>query len=208
MPGFGRLFFLPKSLLLTGELQKGRTYYRCHSKSCGGTSLREDEIDAEIRELLAGLQMSESERIHFEPQIAEDDQRLEDANRALMSRLSKKERKLLDQKERLTDALIDRVIDNETFKQRSNRLLLQINDIRQEITANDAETNRIRKELKKFFELWKSLYSSYNSGNSAEKREIIKSVTSNLWVAGKNLEFELREPFRTIIPSGNFDLMC
>src|ERR1700722_12212446 len=46
---------------LSAEVQKRRTYYRCHTRSCRGVSLREDAIDAAIKEKLVAFAFTDEE---------------------------------------------------------------------------------------------------------------------------------------------------
>lgn len=46
---------------LIGETRKGHIYYRCHTPSCRGTTLREPDIDRAVRERLAQLHFEENE---------------------------------------------------------------------------------------------------------------------------------------------------
>jgi len=44
---------------LIGERQKGNVYYRCHSKQCRGISIREENVQTEIMQLLQTLRFNE-----------------------------------------------------------------------------------------------------------------------------------------------------
>jgi hypothetical protein len=53
-------------------------------------------------------------------------------------------------------------------------------------------------KLKEFLELAKTASLSYQSGNLYEKRELVKSITSNLVVDRKNVVIKLRKPFEAL----------
>lgn len=48
---------------LVGENQKGRVYYRCHSRDCRGISVREDRIEGALAERLIVMRNAESSNV-------------------------------------------------------------------------------------------------------------------------------------------------
>ena len=46
---------------LIGEMQKGHVYYRCHTKNCPTSSVREDVIDEQIQAELSPMQLDDDE---------------------------------------------------------------------------------------------------------------------------------------------------
>ena len=56
---------------LIGELKKGRVYYRCHTKDCPTTSIREDAIESVVTTELAKLAFNVEERAYLTTRIAE-----------------------------------------------------------------------------------------------------------------------------------------
>src|SRR5262249_48943879 len=55
---------------LIGELQKGCVYYRCHTKNCITSCVREDIIERQVLQTLEPLQVSEQEKEYFKLSIA------------------------------------------------------------------------------------------------------------------------------------------
>ena len=90
---------------------------------------------------------------------------------------------------RLTDALIDRLIDKDAFNERKAALLLEEAAINEEIAewaSRTADPGRIER----FLELLKSLEDTFISATRAEKYEIAKIATSNRTVTGKDAYLE------------------
>src|SRR5205823_4415001 len=96
---------------LVGSERKGFVYYRCQTISCPTTSLREDAIDAEIRESLDRVMLSADEAAAAEQELAKisaDSTVLIDSRRiAIEDALSAN----IARSQRLTDLLIDAKID-------------------------------------------------------------------------------------------------
>ncbi len=172
---------------LTPELHKGRVYYRCQSKGCPTTTIREDRLDATIGELLAAFQPSEEDAVQLRAEFQEwlnGDEQAE-ALRALDLRIAQAEARL----ERLTDLLIDASIGQDDFNRRKQGLLLEIADLRQ--SRADQQQNRFPPEdLEKFLELMKNLAGLHRSARSEEKRQLVENCFSNRVLIEKELAVE------------------
>lgn len=182
---------------LIGERQKGHVYYRCHGEECKGTILREEALDAEMQSRLKLLigdkrEMGEIRDMVEEKRASEsgDTNRLRQAIGALLGKCS--ERQL-----RLTDALIDQLIDKDAFEVRKRALLEEKKQLEYRL-ARVTQGDLPRKRALVHLELANAAHSGYISGNSAERRRIIDRVTSNLSVHQKNIAITLQSPYREI----------
>jgi len=96
---------------LIGEIQKGHTYYRCHSKQCRGTSIRESDLIEGVNLYLSLIELSPQDWGDLRDFV--DVLRSTSAETAAARRLETQ--RLLAQCEgritRLTDAFIDLSID-------------------------------------------------------------------------------------------------
>ncbi len=178
---------------LTGEQQKGHLYYRCHSRSCQRVSVREDTILARFHQVLLLVTLNDEEERDLrdlgEVQDTDDAADAKARRVALTQALSFCE----DRRTRLTDALLDGLIDKPTHEDRNARLLGE----RKELLDALAEPapGHSRECLMKKFELDFTPESLAEALLPAEKREMVKMVVSNLVVEGKDLGFRLRFPF-------------
>ena len=105
---------------------------------------------------------------------------------------------------RLVDAYLDGAVERTLFEEKKLALLLEkkgLEERRDDIAANQSDAG---KDLDGFLELAQTVPLGYGIGNPEEKREILKSVTSNLRVDRKDVVVELLSPFREIanLPSG------
>jgi len=94
-----------------------------------------------------------------------------------------------DRMERLTDALIDRLIEQDVFNSRRQSLLLEKAKL-EEIKATDTKKRTDRWHVQNFLEHTKTVVDTYLLAKPGEKRQFIKLATSNRTVAGKNIYLE------------------
>jgi site-specific DNA recombinase len=183
---------------LIAERQKGHTYYRCHTKECPTTGLREEMIENGIKMLLERLPVDEQEleglkELAIRQRSAWAAQR-DEQKASLELSLANAEERLT----RLTDALLDGVIDKELFETRKRTLLLERKGLKDRLEKLSADNSSPSDKLMAFLELAKKAPQSYRSGNLFEKRDLVKSVTSNLTVDQKNLVVKLRPGFAAL----------
>ena len=176
---------------LIGERQKGHVYYRCHTTGCPTTCVREEAIEAAIRETLSRIEISPDEAVELETLISKLRDNWEDEQRKFSAALNIKKGQIQSRLDRLTDAFVDGAIDKETFIDRKGRLVRD-QRVLEEKSAKGVNTSQsVVDRVSKFLELAKTAYSSYIRAIPLEKRELLESVTSNRWVERKNVELEL-----------------
>jgi site-specific DNA recombinase len=183
---------------LIAERQKGHVYYRCHTRGCPRTCIREEVIDRHIENTLARLRMTpqELEELdmefgHLERDRADTyDERLKAADLRIAA--------IDERRKRLTDAYIDRVIAKDAFEERNASLLRERIDAcnqRDEIRQNP---DSYRQRAQEFLELLKSLSIKAFDGNRVEKRDVAKKVTSNFLIDQKKLTAQYESPFDVV----------
>jgi site-specific DNA recombinase len=140
---------------MSPEVQKGNVYYRCHTKTCLTKTIREEEIETAIIDTLKKLQISEDDHAkliqgldHWYAEKAE----VSDLENTLNVQISQVKNRI----ERLTDALVDRLIEKDIYNQHMQSLLLEKAEIEERANQNQKfETDLLN--LKKFLELLKNL---------------------------------------------------
>ncbi|RJX18456.1 MAG: recombinase family protein [Desulforudis sp.] len=179
-----------------GEKQKGLSYYRCHH--CKGSCVREEVFKDEVRWTLQPLQLfpEEIEQIS----LVVDSMKI---TRKSEAEKKKEEYLLLKEKtksrlDRLTDAYVDDTIEKDVYLERKESLLNESKKIDEELEAIDSIDDSLGKKITEQLELLKSLYLSYNMGSDDKKRDMVKKISSNCSVFGKNVELELKSPFKEL----------
>lgn len=183
---------------LIGESRKGHTYYRCHTPTCRGTILREQDIDRMMRDRLTLLRITEDEMADLsrEADAWPDDRvaRKEEQVTALKRNLARCE----DRLSRLTDAFVDALIDKETFEARKTGLFEERRSLRDALEA-PADEEPLAATVVKYLGRANAAYEQYDLGFAEEKREILKSLTSDWRARGKTLQITMRNVFEAIV---------
>ena len=173
---------------LIGEQQKGHVYYRCHTRGCPTRSFREEFIDTAIIDAFTQLKLP-SEQIEVLHRKADELRRNWALERQHQIHVIRTEIEDIENRlSRLTDAYVDRLIDADTFQERREKLLIQRQATKEKLSHIEDGGSYIPDKIGKFLELISSLYITYKLALADKRRELLKQVTSNLFVFEKNVE--------------------
>lgn len=187
---------------MTPERQKGHVYYRCHTSNCPTKTVncptktvREEALDNALLFVLKRCEFSKRQIDIVDRRVRAwlDKETASEKPHTWTLQLAKIEARLSS----LDDKLIDNVIDEELYKSKRERYLLEKAAI-QEAEKKSKERAHKPRYIRRFLELIKSLYRSYIIANDDEKREIVDLATSNRRVSLKNIAIELRDWFVTV----------
>jgi hypothetical protein len=172
-------------------------YYRCHGKSCRGTSIREDEAAAVVEQYLLALRFDDEEKACCQEIMAKATEnwssQQEEEVKSAQLRLSQ----VKDRLNRLTDAYLDAVLDRPTFEARKQALQLEQRAV-EETLRDPAHGAKSLTKIQRYLEHAGDAWLSHQNALPEEKREMVKILTSNIWVQGKDLEVEPSLPFGLI----------
>jgi site-specific DNA recombinase len=183
---------------LIGETAKTFTYYRCHSVSCAGTCLREEVVEQAVVDQLAKLHFHPEERRCLGSLLKEMRGNTAGQRQELLTSLKLQLSQVADRLDRLTDAYIDRLIDQEVFEARKKTLLSERLGIEAKILSWSDETRDPSAELAKFLERADGALLAYKNASPEEKRDLLDSLTSNCSIDGKFPTIVLSFPFQVI----------
>ena len=183
---------------LIGETAKGLVYYRCHTASCPTTCLREEAVDFEVLRQFSRIQFSPLERRYLEQELqrlrGDSASKRQEMIAGLRLKLSQAEERL----NRLTDAYIDRLIEQDLFESRKKALLSERLDLDAQIAEWRNTKRDVGEELAKFIERADRACLAYKHGSAEEKRDLLDSLTSNRRVDRKLPIITLKLPFSVI----------
>lgn len=169
---------------LIGERQKAHVYYRCHTKGCAKTSIREDAFESAVEEELRRWQLSPYDHKRLRSKMQEWL-----ARRDIVTDRRAIELQLVNismRMDRLTDALIDQLIDKQTFQERKLSLEIERKKIEELLTYQGASGDDLA-FTQKYLELVKSLVLSHGLANPAQRARLVKIAMSNCLLSGKKL---------------------
>ncbi len=191
---------------LIGELQKGKVYYRCHTRSCPRTSIREDRVDHEIARLLEPLQFTLEDWTKSQSVVEKLKERWQEEWDVQVKALSVRLEAIMDRSKRLTDAYLDRAIEKEDFEERKSSLLVERTEIEESLDRLKTGDHSVPDQISQCFEMAGSVHTAYRVALPEEKRDTLKSVTSNRIVDQKKLELVLLPPFEVIARRGKISI--
>ena len=181
--------------VMSPELQKGHVYYRCQTRGCPTTTVREEDITDAVTEMLGRIAFS-SETIATI--TADIDAWFDARGRADPRKNSGMQLSHIDSRlDRLTDAMVDQVIDRSEYLRRKQTLLLERARLEEQLQKGAPKRDDAR-TIGKFLELVRTLSSHYILMLPHEKREIVEMITSNRTVIGKSVVLEPQNWVHTV----------
>jgi DNA invertase Pin-like site-specific DNA recombinase len=177
---------------LIAEMQKEYIYYRCHTRACPSTSFREERVDQAFRCVIAQLKLHSEELLVLDRYTAKKRNDTTTIQQGIALAIESKLSTVKERLNRLTDIYIDAQIDSETFNQRKTTLLSERLDCENQLRELRSDPASALARMEEFVELVKAAYLQYESGNSAEKRQMVESALSNRTASGKTLDFTLK----------------
>jgi len=189
---------------LIGETQKGHTYYRCHTPNCPTTGVREEAAAERVSPLFLACQLDPEERTYLREKIESMKTNWQDEAAARRKALELKMSQLAGRRARLTDALIDGLIDRDLFEERQVALLAEKRTLEEQTANLDASGITGPQKLADFLERLDSAHLLYESGTPEEKRELIARFTSNWHATGKEIDFTPLPEVRLVAERAKF----
>jgi site-specific DNA recombinase len=190
---------------LIGELQKGHLYYRCHTKSCPLTTVREEVLEAAVAGAYTTLQLSEAERLALETELTAFLGECKESTKRIQETWKLQFAALQTRHDRLVDAFLEGAIDKETFEPRKKRLLLEERELEEKLSG-DVDQEQVTTRLREILELASTASLSHEMGIDDEKRELLQMLTSNRRVNRENVVIELSFPFCLLMKSNETKL--
>jgi DNA invertase Pin-like site-specific DNA recombinase len=185
---------------LTGELQKGRVYYRCHTRGCETKGIREDTVNARLQQVTRALMFTQEEFAEMRTVLEREDECHQQEVAKTVTAMKLRIASLEDRERRLIDAYIDQTIDKDAYNERKSRLLIDLAAARDDLRlAEDGRMETCTTRVQRFFEPLKTLELGPAVESSTEYRAALEKLTSNRTVSRKKLAFAMRSPFRDVI---------
>lgn len=183
---------------LIGETRKGHVYYRCHTRSCPSTSIREKDIVRLVESKLRALEFSPEENACFAAEIeklqADWFTRREREVETLRARIGQ----LTERMNRATDAYLEGVLDREDYEERKAALIVERRALRDRCADLEANRVSVPEEVRKFVGLAGSAYFLYKNASAGKRRRILQLTMSDCKADRKTVEFVHCLPFRLI----------
>lgn len=184
---------------LIPERQKGNAYYRCQKKDCTQKTVREELLTESFCRLLEDLRFTERQNDSLEHILNDRRSKVESFVQTRRQTLQLQLEKCHDRLSKLTDALIDGTIEQDLFVNKKNSLVQEEHRLQEDLKNIGATETDALDQTRKLLELANQAYLSYETGNDEQKREMVKTIVSNLSVEGKSVVIKPNLPFEMIL---------
>lgn len=193
---------------LVGERQKGRVYYRCHEPGCPSKTVREDRITTAVEAALEVIALSDQEleraRQRHDAKAAGISTEIKQARSNLTRDLGNVSARL----ERLLRGFLDGAVDQTTYQDTRAQLESEQRGLRERITTLAARAAHWEAHAREKLELLNKPLLSYETGTAAEKRDLVRIVSSNRTLTDSELAVELAFPFSAVAETTGFSNGC
>jgi len=172
---------------LTGETQKGRVYYRCHTQGCHGKPIREDRLETQVINALQNMEISPKDQKHLKEQLRSWIEKggQHDLEKSIKLRISEAQAK----QDRLTDLLVDDAIDKAAFILRKDNFTFEVEQLRGELATIQKSKMGIE-DFEQAVCYATSLSKSYDCADPVAKRQVLKNSFARLGVGSGELVCE------------------
>jgi site-specific DNA recombinase len=180
---------------LTASSQKGHVYYRCHTKTCEVTCVREESIETAVLGAFRKVRFPVELRAALHATLKQKSERFavtqENARKSARASLERVDGRLA----RLTDAYVDGTLERDLFLDRKAELLMERVRFRDQLTEAEADPARHLRHVEEKLQLAENAEIHYKLGSSAERRRLLEKLTCNRTASGKNVDVPLLPPF-------------
>ena len=165
--------------LLTGERQKGRVYYRCHTSDCPSQTIREDRLTEQLEGALRRLQIASEGQQSLRKRYLNwlHDTKPCAVNSSVKLRIADASTRL----DRLTDLLVDGTLTTADYESRKQNTEFELAQLRQE-EKRYANKRRSVDDLDELLERSCNLAELFTCTTTAERRELLKNCAERIVV--------------------------
>jgi site-specific DNA recombinase len=187
---------------LIAEKQKGHIYYRCHTRSCPTTCVRESSVFLQVRANVTGLPNFDQFEAVLRRLFAVYMSDLEKRAEAGQTSLALRQGQIKIRQNRLTELLIEDTIDQQTYDTKKLEIQNQLIEIQEERARIQGKDTINSARLEKMLELAKRLILLPETENPRQLREMIKTATSNLSAYEKTIDIQWSNTFKVLFSLG------
>lgn len=184
--------------MLTGERQKGHTYYRCHTSDCPTRGFREEVLEDAVLQTWPPIAITDAEKRRLAAHLDFIDSRHGENESERMNQLRMQHGAIKSRIERLVDALVDGHLDKPTFEVRKTGLLEEQRLLEDALRSDKPSSAPAKAVVLEAFELASMAQQSYALGNLAARREMVIRLCSNRTVTGKQIVVEPHPALRVL----------
>ncbi len=149
-------------------------------------------------EILTTLQFNDKEKEYLRAQVGSITNNWQKEAETICQTITLRLAQIKDRVARLTDAFIDGSIDKDIYDERKTALLMERKDLEERLLQLKDRDQCLPDQLSEFLELAETAYLRYKMGSPEEKRDLVRTITSNRQADEKNVYITLKIPFEEI----------
>ncbi len=178
--------------MITAEVQKSHTYYRCSKKSkvvkCSQRYVRAEVLTAELSGLLSSYSMPKEWANGLLERTSQDEQETREKTSAFVQNLREKVQALSRNLDRLTDLYVAQDIEREDYLNRRRAVLSEKRSVEEQIARLGANANSWLEPMKEWINTASLLEeTSTNDDLIAKKTSLQKIFGSNLFLQNQKI---------------------
>lgn len=187
---------------LIAERQSGLVYYRCHTKTCPSTCIRETAVLEQLRTSMSAIENFAQFAAAIARMLAIHETKRDAYIAEQFKPLALRRGQIASKQDRLTQLLIEDAIDRQTYDSQKFALQNELIDLAgREATLNAEPANRANR-LEGMLEVAKALQTLPETENPREKRKIIKTATSKIFGYEKTIVIQWSKGFSALFSLG------
>jgi site-specific DNA recombinase len=175
---------------LIAERQKGNVYYRCHTRDCPQSCIREDSVKKDVLSFFQRIQIDERERDYYRARLSTLRTTWANRQEDETKNLNLKQSHIKDRLNRLTDAYLDQALDKMMFEERKKSLLLEQKTVEEQLTNLARNTGSSPDQIEIFLELAGNAWLSHQLATPPDARKMLKVFTSNRLAEGQKIDLK------------------
>ncbi len=188
---------------MTAEMQAGYAYYRCRSGVCKGVCINENYITAELNLALSYLPLPQLLETFLLEVFEQAQKERIGATQSIKAELELQLAQIEARDGRLTDSMIDGVINRTAYETRRNVLLNERINVSERLQNLQIDIQS-DKATEKFTEVVKALQNMAHLQNEAQFREIMKLASPKIAISGKSVAIQWSNVFSMLLDVGGY----
>jgi len=187
---------------ITPELKKGRyVYYSCSNfkGNCERVWIREEELLAPLKKMLADLQMPQKKVDKVVARLKEINENKNRFHERTIKQLQAEYNKIQENSDRLLDLLVESSITRDIYDTKLKAYKEKQHDLNIRLEEYTQADENFHIAASTVFSLTNRALEIFESSEANEKRQLLSFLLQNCRLSGKNLLFELKSPFNSIL---------
>jgi site-specific DNA recombinase len=202
---FGGLFRCAEcGMMVTAEVQKGHTYYRCSKKSkalkCSQPFIREEELERQLGAMLTTFSLRSDWADEMLTLLEAERKESAQSVRAILKQKREEIAAIANKVQKLLDTYLEELIDREIFAERKAALMAHKKGLEEQVAACEQDRNAWLEPFRRWIVTAKTTGEVAVTGAQHEKKALAQKVFgSNLFLDSKKARGSASKPWSLLL---------